>query len=93
MRYGGEEFAVILPETSLEEAIHFAERFRVTVEQAAFMTGRERIPVTISLGVATVGNSPVAEDLDADALLQMADKALYQAKQSGRNRIAAGRNC
>lgn len=93
VRYGGEEFAVILPETSLEEAIHFAERFRVTVEQAAFMTGRERIPVTISLGVATVGNSPVAEDLDADALLQMADKALYQAKQSGRNRIAAGRNC
>ena len=57
------------------------------------MTGREWIPVTISLGVATVGNSPVAEDLDADALLQMADKALYQAKQSGRNRIAAGRNC
>ena len=92
VRYGGEEFAVILPETSLEEAIHFAERFRVTVEKAVFMTGRERIPVTISLGVATVGNSPVAEELDADALLQMADRALYQAKQSGRNRIAAGRN-
>jgi diguanylate cyclase (GGDEF)-like protein len=92
VRYGGEEFAVILPETTLEEAIHFAERFRVTVEKAAFINGRERIPVTISLGVATVGNSPVAEELDADALLQMADKALYQAKQSGRNRIAAGRN-
>lgn len=92
VRYGGEEFAIILPETSLEEAINFAERFRITVETASFTNGRENIPVTISLGVATIGNSPVAEDLDADALLQMADKALYQAKQSGRNRIAAGRN-
>ena len=92
VRYGGEEFAVILPETSLEEAINFAERFRVKVEKATFMNGRERIPVTISLGVATIGNSPIAEDLDADTLLQMADRALYQAKQSGRNRIAAGRN-
>ncbi len=92
VRYGGEEFAVILPETSLEEAINFAERFRITVEQASFMNGRERIPVTISLGVATIGNSPVAEEFDSDALLQMADRALYQAKQAGRNRIAAGRN-
>jgi diguanylate cyclase (GGDEF)-like protein len=92
VRYGGEEFAVILPETSLEEAINFAERFRIKVEKATFMNGRERIPVTISLGVATLGNSPIAEDLDADTLLQMADRALYQAKQSGRNRIAAGRH-
>jgi len=92
VRYGGEEFAVILPETSLEEAINFAERFRVKVEKANFMNGRERIPVTISLGVATIGNSAVSDDMDADALLQMADRALYQAKQSGRNRIAAGRN-
>lgn len=92
VRYGGEEFAVILPETSLEEAINFAERFRIKVENAVFLNGRDRILVTISLGVASVTNSPVAEDLDADALLQMADRALYQAKQSGRNRIAAGRN-
>ena len=91
VRYGGEEFAVILPETSLEEAINFAERFRVKVEQALFSSGRERIPVTISLGVASVGNSPISEEMDAEGLLQMADRALYQAKQSGRNRIAAGR--
>lgn len=91
VRYGGEEFAVILPETSLEEAINLAERFRIKVERNVFSSGLERIPVTISLGVASVGNSPVSEDLDAEGLLQMADRALYQAKQSGRNRIAAGR--
>ena len=91
VRYGGEEFAVLLPETSLEDAIQLAERFRVTVEQAKFMNGRERIPVTVSLGVASIGNSPISEELDSEELLQYADRALYQAKQNGRNRIAAGR--
>ena len=92
VRYGGEEFAAILPETNLEEAINFAERFRVIVENYSFMNGRERIPVTISIGIATIGSSPVAEEVDSDTLLQRADRALYQAKQSGRNRIAAGRS-
>ncbi len=92
VRYGGEEFAVILPETSLEEAINFAERFRLKVESATFLNGLERIPVTISLGVAAISNSEAFEEVDAEALLQMVDRALYQAKKSGRNRIAAGRN-
>ena len=91
VRYGGEEFAAILPETSLEEAIQFSERFRVIVENALFLQGKTRIPVTISLGIASIGNSPVSEELDAEELLQHADRALYQAKQNGRNRIAAGR--
>lgn len=92
VRYGGEEFAVLLPETSLEDAIQLAERFRILVEQMPFMQGRERILVTISLGVASIGNSPVSADLDSDELLQFADRALYQAKQNGRNRIVAGRS-
>ena len=92
VRYGGEEFAVILPETPLDEAIQFAERFRVIVEKNVFRYGKDIIPVTISLGVASIGNSPVSEELDSDELLQFADRALYQAKQSGRNRIAAGRS-
>jgi diguanylate cyclase (GGDEF)-like protein len=92
VRYGGEEFAAILPETPLEEAVNFAERFRVMVEQAIFSTGRTRIPVTISLGVASIGNTPISENLDSDEFIQIADRALYQAKQSGRNRIAAGRS-
>lgn len=92
VRYGGEEFAVLLPETSLEDAIQLAERFRVLVEKATFMHRHERISVTISLGVASLGNSTISEDMDSDELLQFADRALYQAKQNGRNRIAAGRN-
>jgi diguanylate cyclase (GGDEF)-like protein len=92
VRYGGEEFAAILPETPLEEAIQFAERFRMIVENSVFMHGKNRITVTISLGIASIGNSPISEELDSDQLLQYADRALYQAKQNGRNRIAAGRN-
>lgn len=91
VRFGGEEFAIILPETTLEEAVNLAERFRVTVERAPFSSGRDRIPVTISLGVASIGNGSMPENMDAEDFLQMADKALYQAKQSGRNRIAVGR--
>ena len=90
VRYGGEEFAIILPETSLEEAVNLAERFRILVERTVFSSGRERIPVTVSLGVASLGGG-VPENMDAEDFIQMADKALYQAKQAGRNRIAVGR--
>ncbi len=92
VRYGGEEFAAILPETSLEEAIQLAERFRVIVEKNAFMQGKEGIAVTISIGIASIGNSSVSEELDSEELIQIADRALYQAKQNGRNKIAAGRS-
>ena len=91
VRYGGEEFAIILPETTLEEAVNLAERFRITVERTVFSNGRERLPVTVSMGVACIGNSPVAETMSAEDFLQIADRALYQAKQTGRNRIAVGR--
>ena len=91
VRYGGEEFACLLPETPLEEAIQVAERFRIVVEQAPFVHGRQKIPVTVSLGVAAAGNGGGIEDVTADELLRLADRALYQAKQSGRNRLAASR--
>lgn len=91
-RYGGEEFAAILPETSLEEAIQLAERFRIIVDKYAFIQGKEAISVTISIGIASIGNSSISEELDSEELIQIADRALYQAKQNGRNRIAAGRS-
>ena len=91
VRYGGEEFACLLPETPLEEAIQVAERFRIVVEQASFAHGRQKIPVTVSLGVAAAGNGGGIEDVTAEELLRFADRALYQAKQSGRNRLAASR--
>ena len=91
VRYGGEEFACLLPETPLEEAIKVAERFRIIVEQNDFLHGRQRIPVTISLGVAAVGGGLNTETMTAEELLRFADRALYQAKQNGRNRISASR--
>lgn len=78
-RFGGEEFVLLLPETSLEEAITVAERVLAHVAEL-----REGLPpITVSIGVAT--NRPDEEQIDA--LLARADKALYKAKDEGRNRI------
>jgi len=87
-RIGGEEFAVLLPQTSGNMAADVAERIRQSVEHApfAFGVGGANIPITVSLGVSTLDraqNTPTT----ADALLQAADTALYQAKHSGRNRV------
>lgn len=91
-RYGGEEFAVILPETPLEEAVSFAERFRVLVERTFFSNGREKIPITVSLGVASLGLNSVAEALASEDFVHYADSALYEAKRAGRNRVVVSRN-
>ncbi len=78
-RYGGEEFIVILPETETAGALEAAERFRADIESARWT---ER-PVTASFGVATL-NLAI---LDAAALVAEADRALYCAKNGGRNRV------
>jgi diguanylate cyclase (GGDEF)-like protein len=83
-RYGGEEFAVVLPDTSSAEAVRFAERIRTAVEGHPFEYDGDRFPVTISLGTgSTLGN----EDCTPLGLIQRADKALYRAKNGGRNRV------
>jgi len=84
VRYGGEEFCCILPETPLENASLLADRFRVAVEQLVIATGGKELKVTISLGVAQLGG----EDTPL-SLLKRADEGLYQAKQTGRNRVVA----
>lgn len=78
-RYGGEEFALILPETKLYDAFEVAERIRERVQQEAKVNG---MPLTVSLGVATWSNSSRTKE----SLLQAADTALYKAKRAGRNR-------
>jgi len=85
-RYGGEEFAVLLPETEYRDALGMAERLRHSVETMSlpepdFPPGCR---LTISLGVAALPDHA----LDADHLLSAADKALYEAKGTGRNRVA-----
>ncbi len=84
-RLGGEEFAVLLPETGLESAIAVTERIRRAVEATPARFEDVLIPMTASFGVARWQS--FAES--ADALLQRADKALYAAKSGGRNRVAS----
>jgi diguanylate cyclase (GGDEF)-like protein/PAS domain S-box-containing protein len=87
-RYGGEEFAAILPDTDAEQAWQMAEAIRLrTIELAIpHLPGGEGQLVTVSIGVATRRADSTA---DALALISAADRALYQAKRNGRNRVAA----
>ena len=83
-RLGGEEFAVILPQTDNEMARVVAERLRQTVEQTEIPMERGLpLHVTLSIGVATVRDTVI----NIDTLLGQADRALYQAKNAGRNRV------
>ena len=82
-RIGGEEFALLLPGTAPAEAADIAERLRAAVAAAPFTTQGDPVPVTISLGGATL--SPAGESFEA--LLKRVDAALYEAKRGGRNRV------
>jgi diguanylate cyclase (GGDEF)-like protein len=82
-RIGGEEFAVLLPETGLDQALPFAERLREAVAAADFRPGGEPQRITVSIGLATMG--PQRET--RSELMRAADAALYRAKDSGRNRV------
>jgi two-component system cell cycle response regulator len=82
-RYGGEEFAVLCRGVTLDQAALLAERLRSTIEAAVFEYQRRRIPITTSIGVASL-RDPAG---DATRLIADADGALYEAKRSGRNRV------
>lgn len=79
---------MILPETAAVGAVALAERLRAAVENEPFdIGGNRRIPVTVSIGVAAF-----PEDAAAEALVAAADRTLYRAKQSGRNRVCRPAN-
>lgn len=82
-RYGGEEFVVILTETPIDKAVIPLERFRKTIEDYPFFYDNNNIKVTVSIGVETL-NPDIFTSSD---LLGNADKALYHAKEDGRNKI------
>ena len=83
-RVGGEEFVILLRDIPLAAAFECADRLRRSVEKAEFETGGKRIPITISSGVATL--QPTVHSTHG-ALLESADRALYEAKATGRNRV------
>ncbi len=84
-RYGGEEFALLLPETSKADAVKIANIIREKVERTPFIVRRENITMTISIGVSNLPD----DALDLEDMIHKADQALYQAKRSGRNRVCS----
>jgi len=82
VRFGGEEFAVIMPNTDVGEGLIIAERIREAIEKNDFTYNNERIHFTISIGVSFYSGEKVEE------FIQKTDNALYNAKENGRNQIA-----
>lgn len=83
-RYGGEEFLIVLPGCSPSDAVAIAERARKVVAENPIVTSSGPVPVTISLGVASIDSHADS----VDQLITRADEALYRAKRAGRNRTA-----
>jgi diguanylate cyclase (GGDEF)-like protein len=84
-RYGGDEFVVMLPDTPARGALEVAERVRRAVDEALFNADGARVPCTVSIGLASFPE----HGRNIEALLARADRALYQAKAAGRNRVHA----
>jgi diguanylate cyclase (GGDEF)-like protein len=82
-RYGGEEFAIMLPETDMESALSVAERLRAAIAEASVETEKGPLYFTASLGVAALEG----QTADLGWLIERADSALYAAKNAGRNRV------
>jgi diguanylate cyclase (GGDEF)-like protein len=82
-RFGGDEFCILCPETSLEQMLHLAHRIRQLISDANFTFKDWKLDVTISIGAAELS----ADIKSAEQLLGAADKALYKAKKQGKNKI------
>jgi diguanylate cyclase (GGDEF)-like protein len=83
-RFGGEEFAVVLPEATAESALLVGERLRRLVQEQGFRFDGQTVQVTVSVGVASTAGG---EDISPAQMIERADEKLYDAKRSGRNRV------
>jgi two-component system cell cycle response regulator len=92
-RYGGDEFVLLLPDTSLEDAVRLGERIRAAMAPPVVLPGGRSRAVTLSIGAAELRPTRAAADLKAlaERLLAEADAALYRAKAAGRDRVVASR--
>jgi len=84
-RYGGEEFVILMPETSLEHGVEAMIRLQRELTKAFFLSGKEKVLITFSAGVAQLA----ADETGADAI-KRADQAMYLAKRAGKNRVLSG---
>ncbi len=82
-RLGGEEFAVLLPDTNTKDATAFAQRLQSELAKAPLTFDGDNLPLTVSIGISALGRG----DDSPDAVLSRSDKALYLAKENGRNRV------
>ena len=88
-RIGGEEFAIVMPETAYEAAVAVARKLRATIAGVEFDAAGQKLPVTASFGVCGLDKVPQGEPRLADRILKIADAALYRSKKDGRNRVTA----
>jgi two-component system cell cycle response regulator len=88
-RIGGEEFAVVLPETGYQQALEVARKLRAAIAQPNFKTDSKSLAVTASFGLCGLDRVPAGERRLAERVLKIADAALYRSKHSGRNRVTA----
>ena len=88
-RYGGEEFCIILPECSSSECYKLAEHLRITIEKSEFVDNFSNLAakITASLGIITYKPDEFSYTPEPAELILSADKALYEAKQQGRNKV------
>jgi len=89
-RYGGEEFAVLLPQVPLGGAEQVAEKIRATIAATPILVGELSIPVSLSVGISCYADG-VSDTIDT--IIMEADKALYEAKKAGKNRVMVSRAC
>ena len=87
-RIGGEEFAVLMPETNKSDAMNLAERIRVNIAESESMLESARVNVTVSIGLSFM----TVEDSIIQTVLRRADMALFKAKENGRNQILCSDN-
>ena len=82
-RYGGDEFVVLLPETTADKALEAGNRIRVAIRNSSFDVEGKKVQSSVSIGIASFPDDAV----DVNELLEKADKSLYKSKQSGRNQV------
>lgn len=90
-RIGGEEFAIVLPETNYEQALDVARKLRIRIADKKFIAQSRGVEITASFGLCGLDSVPTGVRKIAESLVKVADAALYRSKHAGRNRVTATR--